>query len=144
MTHFVVGIAWPKPMGNVTIIYSEGIQWLNRAMVKGFCNQPIITNTSLVGDVWAFEYTPAALRWEMKIDARFLPPSSNTYSLDFVFDLPNCWSFVGGVHSPLSVAIALQFIPGEGSIRIGTQGGNSGDPLTAVNLAPLSGYWGYV
>lgn len=110
-------------------------------MIKGFVNQSGVGNASLVGDVWKFEYVPASLRWEMKIHPKFFPPTSNTYNFDYVFDLSNCFSYVGMTPVPTSINFGLMLIPDEQSWRLGTEPSLPGDPTTAVNLTPLAGYW---
>jgi len=110
-------------------------------MVKGFCNQAGVGNASLVGNVWHFEYAPANLKWDMVISDRFFPPSSNTYSMSYIFDLSLSFSYVGAVPAPTTINFGLMFIDGEGSLRLGTEPSLLGDPATAVDLVPLAGYW---
>lgn len=128
-------------MGNVSLSFTGGNQWINRGMIKGFCNQAGVDHASLVGNLWHFEYTPAAVKWDMIINPVFLPPTSNTYNFDFVFDLPSCFSYISGVPAPTFLNFGLMQINGEGSWRLGTFPGAPGDIATAVDLVPLSNYW---
>lgn len=128
-------------MGNVSLIYTAGNLWVNRAAVKGFVNQTGVTNSHISGDVWVFEYTPAAVIWQMKIHPKFFPPTSNTYNFDYVFDLPNSFSYVGGVPTPTFLNFGLMYVQGEGLPRLGTLPGSFGDASQRADLAPLSGYW---
>jgi hypothetical protein len=140
MKRYVSATVSPN-MGNVTLSYTRGNQWVNRAWIKGFCNQVGVDHASLVGQVWHFEYTPASLKWDMVISDKFFPPTSNTYSLSFVFDLAASFSYVGVVPVPTTINFGLMQIAGEGSFRLGTEPTVMGDPPTAVDLVPLTNYW---
>lgn len=128
-------------MGNVSLNYTRGNLWINRAQIKGFVTQSGVTNSVLVGDVWKFDYTPASLHWEMRVHPKFFPPSSNTYNYDFVFDLTNSWSYVGTTPTPTTINFGLMFVAGEGLPRLGPEPSLFGDPAQRVDLAPVVGYW---
>jgi len=141
MTRCANAIAWLSVVGNVALNFTTGNLWVNRAQIRGFVCPSYFSNVSLVGDIFAFEYTPFSWRWELQVHPKFFPPTSNTYNFDYLFLLSNCWSYVSGVPSPLAVNIGLMFVTGEGFPRIGVNPPDVGAPANAVNLAPLAGYW---
>ena len=128
-------------MGNVTLNYTGGNQNVVRAYIKGFTVQSGVTNLALSGQILSFDYSPALLHWDLRISDEFYPASSNVYSLDHVFDLPNCFSYVGGVLTPTSINFGLMYVPGEIAFRLGTLPGAAGDPSWQVDLPVLSDYW---
>jgi hypothetical protein len=128
-------------MGNVGINYTHGNLWVCRAYVKGFTVQSGVTNLHWTGTVLDFEYTPAALKWELQLNLNFYAPTSNMYSLDHVFDLANSYSFVGIIPTPTTINFGLMFIPGEGSFRLGTEPSLPGDPAQHVELPLVPDYW---
>lgn len=140
MKHCVSATAWPN-VGNVSLNFTRGNLWVNRAQIKGFTVQTGVTNLLLVGDVLRFDYAPASLHWELRIHPKFFPPSSNTYNFDYVFDLANSWSYVGTTPTPTTINFGLMFISGEGLPRLGTEPSLMGDTNQRADLAPLTGYW---
>jgi len=133
-------IGWLK-VGNVTLNYTRGNQNICRAYIKGFTVQAGVTDLAIVGTVLEFKYVPANLRWGLQFNLNFYAPSSNVYSLDYVFDLANSYSFVGLIPTPTSINFGLMFVPGEGSFRLGTEPSLPGDPAWTVDLPALANYW---
>lgn len=140
MRNFAAPIGWLN-VGNVSLIYVPGIQNLCRGYIKGFTAQAAVTNMAIVGTVLEFDYAPASLHWGLQINPAFFAPSSNYYTTDYVFDLANSYSFVGVVPTPTTIAFGIQFIPGEGAFRLGTNPGGIGDLLNAADLPALGDYW---
>lgn len=132
--------AW-RNVGNVTLNYPRGNLWINRASIKGFTTQAGVTNCVLVDSVWMFDYPLASLHWELQVDSRFFPPSTNTYSMSYVIDLANSWSYQSGIPTPTTIDFGLMYIAGEGLPRLGTLPGSMGDPLERADLQPYPNYW---
>jgi hypothetical protein len=128
-------------MGNVGFNYTHGNLNCCRAYIKGFTVQSGVTLLTLTGHLLKFEYTPAALRWELLISDEFFPATSNTYSFDHVFDAANCFSFASGSPFPTTINFGLMFIPDEGSFRLGTEPALPGDPAQHVELPAVANYW---
>lgn len=112
-----------------------------RAYIKGFVVQPLVTNSSLSGKNWTFDYLPANVHWDMLVSDEFYPPTSNVYSLDRVFDLSGSFSYVSGSPVPTVLNFGLMFVPGEFDFRLGTSAGDAGDPAETVDLPTLDDYW---
>jgi len=128
-------------MGNVGFNYTRGNLNVCRAYIKGFTVQAGVTNLTLVGQLLHFEYTPAALAWDLVISDEFFPATSNVYSFDHVFNAAASFSYASGSPFGTIINFGLMYIPGEGSFRLGTEPSLSGDPLQSVDLAHVANYW---
>ena len=128
-------------MGNVSFVYTRGNLNVCRAYIKGFTVQAGVSNLTLAGHILSFDYTPAALHWDLLISDEFFPATSNVYSFDHVFDPAFCFSYASGVLFPTAINFGLMFVPDEGSFRLGTEPALPGDPAETVDLPAVSDYW---
>lgn len=128
-------------MGNVTFFYPPVIMNFSRAYVRGFALPVGCVGSTLSGMDLLTTYSPINQFVQLRIQTRFFAPSSNHYSLDYVFDLDNCWSYIGGVLSPGTIALELGTYNPDRNWRIRLGVGLPVDLSQSVNLPVLANYW---
>lgn len=128
-------------MGNVDFFYPLHKKFITRAIVRGFVMPVGCSGSVLAGmDLQTF-YAPGNQFLTMRLQTRFYNPSSNRYSLDYVFDLANCWSYVAGVPTYGTVAIEIGIYDPDPNWRIRLGVGLPPDLSQVVDLPALAGYW---
>jgi len=128
-------------MGNVTLLYPEGIQNFPRTYIVGFVLPLTIINTTLAGGVLSFDTNTLQHHWDLPLTAEFAPASSNFYSLDYVFDLATCFHYFLGTPSPSTLNIGLRRLINEGEMRIQVALEFTPDPAQIADLPQISPYW---
>lgn len=112
-----------------------------RAYVKGFITGTFIDAMSLSGETLLLQNFSLNLLYSMPLQHRFFTPSSNVYSLDYVFDAAACNAFISGV--PITTGAQISFVadPHDFSWRIRVFTEPFASPPLVADLPPLAGYW---
>jgi hypothetical protein len=125
----------------LTLTFPDGVGGFPRAYIKGFISLPPYTMPPIVGNELHLLYPPSGHDFLFWITDRFLPPSSNVYSLDFVFDPSLSYFKVFGVPVANSIAVGLVSDPVDFSWRINVGFGLPISHLVTADLTPLPSYW---
>jgi len=128
-------------VGNVTFFYPAIMPNFPRTYCFGFALPVGCAGSVIVGDTLQSSYTPISQFVSLRLQPRFYATTSNKYSLDYVFDLVNCWSWEHGVLSPATIAIELGTYPPDRVYRIRLGVGIPVDHSQNVDLPQLPGYW---
>jgi len=141
MRSFVKPTAWPSVVAVITWHVPNPSPNFVRARVKGFVMGVGSSNCIVSGQYLDFDYLYPSYHGHLKISDRFFQPTSNIYSLDYVFDAASSQFLAFG--SPIDALIYLDFVfvPNDQHYRINVLSNVGVDPLVIADLAPLPGYW---
>jgi hypothetical protein len=128
-------------MGSVSFFYPSGKPFIIRAWVKGFTAHPSINFMELTGSIIHMKDTVGHYEWFLQIWENFFEPTSNNYSLDYVFDESRCYFYSSGIITPNTNPLWLGFIPNEFEWRIGMSNLNFTANGLTVDFPVLSDYW---
>lgn len=128
-------------MGNVTFIYPNPMINTPRSYVKGFALPVGSGGSALVGSDLVTTYVPGNQFVQLRIQARFLAATSNTYSLDYIFDLPNCWSWIGGVLSAAAITMSFGCFTPDLAFRVRFAPFLPVDASQSVDLPAIPSSW---
>lgn len=112
-----------------------------RSYIKGFITGSFINTVTLSGHNLQLYNTSLDLLYNLAIDSRFYPPTSNYYTLDYVFDQPSCYATIHGVPIDTGAQILLSPDPVTFSWRIRIFDGFPPDHALIADLAPVPDYW---
>jgi len=125
----------------LTLFYPAVPPNFPRSYCKGFITSNFITTISLSGANVVMAKPAFSLVYNLAITSRFFAPTSNVYSLDFVFDPAGSYATIGGVLIDTGLFIATVFDPVDFSYRIHCEASSPPDPSLVVDLVPVPGYW---
>jgi hypothetical protein len=128
-------------VGNVTFFYPPIIMNFPRTYCYGFALPVGCAGSALTGGNLVTTYTPINQFLQLKLNPAFLAATSNKYSLDYVFDLAECYSYIDGVLSPGTIAVEFGTYAPERVYRFRLGVGLAVDPLQNVDLPQLPNYW---
>jgi hypothetical protein len=113
----------------------------NRAYLSGFVGSVGVTNMIYAGGFLHFDYLYPVITVDLKIKPHFFAPSSNTYSLDWVFDWAASQVYLSG--SPLAAGVGYKFVAmqSEPTWRIQVLATLAIDESQRLDLFPLPHYW---
>lgn len=77
-------------MGSITFSYPCGDKNFSRGYVRGFSAHTGCDNFRMVGDEILFD-AAGIYFYTLRVRSVFLAPTTNTYSMSYVFDPANCW-----------------------------------------------------
>jgi hypothetical protein len=112
-----------------------------RARIKGFVMGIGSTNCHISGQYLEFDYLYPIYHGRLKIADRFWTPTSNVYSLDYVFDAADSSFTLSATPIDALVYLDLVFVPDDQHYRINVLSNVGVEPSAAADLSPLSGYW---
>lgn len=125
-----------------TFFYPSGIPNFPRSYMKGFVGSSGMINMVVSGQFLDFDYLSSFVHCHWKMNSFFYPATSNTYSLDYIFDGPASQTFVGGVLTPGNSAIVFHAMTTQAAWRIQLLATLPVDESQFADLAPMgSGYW---
>lgn len=93
-------------MGSITFSFPCGDKNFSRGYCAGFSAHTGCDNFRRVGDEILFDVAGIVF-YTLRITTEFLAPTTNTYSVSFVFDAPNCW-----IRDAFGTPIFAGMIPG--------------------------------
>lgn len=96
---------------------------------------------AISGETLLLYRTSILLVYVLPIQHRFFVPNSNFYTLDFVFDAPNCKAFIAGSEIDTGAQILLDADPVDFSWRVRIFDGFAPLHTLSVDLTPLPHYW---
>lgn len=128
-------------MGNIEFLYFAGNPNFTRAYIRGSATPPGIVLTSIFDGLWKFRSADHNNEWELKIRDEVYEASSNVYSLDYVFDLDNCWHYVAGNPSFQQLYISLGYPPDAFDLFILIGAPFGADLNEAAEWPFLTHYW---
>jgi len=128
-------------MGSVNFIYPQGKPWMPRSYIRGFVLWLGIETVSLTGNILQFSHTGGVVVFQCQVSDVFLPSSSNSYSLDYVFDPDNCNAYINGVLAGGTLAMRVRSIPDHPDFWLAIDAGGVIDPSKRALLPALTGYW---
>lgn len=99
------------------------------------------SNFVLSGDVVSFDYLFPLYQVDVVIKHKFIVPTSNVYSLDWIIDTTASQVYQSG--SPIAASIGVGFHPmqSESSWRIQLHSNFSVVESLVADLLPVPGYW---
>lgn len=127
-------------MGTITINYPCGNQSFSRGYCYGFQLHFGCFDTRLEGQVLRFN-TGVGAEWYFPVTDVFFTPSTNSYTLDRVFDLENCFLYVFGVPSFAFVNCGIVVSPSDYQYRVGLNCGVAQDINQRADLAVAPYVW---
>lgn len=128
-------------MGNITFTYTKPKIEFPRTYVKGFVSCVGTSHFTWDGEYLEFYYLYPVSRLVCGVYDHFINPSSNVYSLDFVFDPDKSTIYQSGIPTPAAVPVDFIYLSSDNSYRINLVAQLPVDPLTTVDYAQPSGYW---
>lgn len=125
----------------VTPHYTTPLYNMNRAYISGFVGCVGITNMHWSGETLSCDYGGGAFTFELVIRHKFFVPTSNTYSLDYVFDNTASQVYQGGI--PVASGMWYGFYPmtTRQEWRILILSSLAADESQRLDLDPKPGYW---
>jgi len=112
-----------------------------RSYCKGFITGTFLDTVTLSGHNLVLYKTSLDLLYNLAIDSRFYPPTSNVYSLDFVFDQASSYVTIAGVPIDTGLFIKTTYDPVDRAFRVWIDDGNPPNHARSADLAPVPGYW---
>jgi len=125
----------------VVLSYPNGNAHFPRAYIKGFYTDSDYPIVNLFGGVLQLTQTGYDVQVYLNLRPNFTPPSSNKWSLDYVFDSATSQAYYLGTPYLAGFAVSLVNDPVEFSWRIKVSGSGSSGTPTRADLAPLLLYW---
>jgi len=112
-----------------------------RSYMSGFVGSVGVTNMDYVGGFLHFDYLAPLITVDLKIRPVFFAPSSNVYTLDYVFDWAASQVYVSG--SPVAAGVGYKFVAmsTEPTWRIQVLATLAIDETQRLDLFPLAHYW---
>jgi len=126
---------------SLSFTYPRGVGSFPRSYIKGFVGLLSYTMPPISGNELHLIRVSDSQDFVFWITDRFLAPTSNVYSLDFVFDPSRSHFYFHGVDTPNSLTITLTTDPIDFSFRIAIQQGVNTDFSAIADLQPVSPYW---
>lgn len=126
----------------VTLLYTTNPKfWLLRSYIAGFVGSADVTNLAIVGNFVSFDYLAPLIHVDLKMKTQWQAPSSNSYTLDFIFDGAASQVYLSG--SPIAAGVNVGFYPmqTEPQWRIRVLSTFAPKETEKADLIPLSGYW---
>jgi hypothetical protein len=125
----------------LTLTYPDGKPNFTRAYMWGFITGSFIDTVTLSGQNLQLYNTSLDLLYNLHVASRFLAPSSNVYSLDFVFELASSYATIHGVQIDTGAQILLDYDPVTFSNMIRIFDGFPPLHTRVTPLPHLAGYW---
>jgi hypothetical protein len=122
-------------------LYPDGKPNFPRAYIWGFITGNFVDTITLSGHNLVLYKSSLALLYNFAIDTRFYPPTSNTYSLDYVFDPAGCYATISGVPIDTGAQILLDYDPVTFSRVIRIFDGFAPLHTRIAELSHVPGYW---
>jgi hypothetical protein len=125
----------------VVLNYPDGIGNFPRAYIRGFYtadDYPIVSLTDHTLELTQVGYD---VQVYLVIRPNFYTPSSNVYSLDYLFDASLSQAYYLGSPYLAAFSLVLMADPVDFSWRIKVTGSGSSGTPTRADLPPLEGYW---
>jgi hypothetical protein len=112
-----------------------------RAYLSGFVGSVGVTNMAYLGTVLHFDYLAPLITVDLQIRVNVFNPSSNHYTLDYVFDWSSSQVYLSG--SPIAASVGYSFVAmlTEPTWRIQVLATLAIDEAQTLDLAPQSNYW---
>jgi len=112
-----------------------------RAYMSGFVGSVGVTNMAYVGSILHFDYLAPLITVDLQIRVAVLTPSSNHYTLDYVFDFASSQVYLSG--NPIAAGVGYKFVAmaTEPTWRIQVLATLAIDETQLLDLAGLAGYW---
>lgn len=113
----------------------------NRAYMSGFVGSVGVTGMIYAGGFLHFDYLAPVITVDLKIKPAFFAPSSNFYTLDWIFDWAASQVYLSG--SPISAGVGYRYWPmqTEPTWRIQVLATLAVDETQRLDLFPLAHYW---
>jgi len=126
---------------SVTLFYPQGSGHFPRAYIRGFYTDDDYPIVNLFGGVLELTQIGYDVQIYLQIRSAFIVPTSNVYTLDYVFDAGASEAYYLG--TPYAAGIYIQLVndPVDFSWRIRVNGSNTPGTPTRVDLAPKPLYW---
>lgn len=112
-----------------------------RSYVAGFVGSAGMSNLVLVGHTLQWDYLYPIYQVHLVIDSRFFQPTSNHYTLDYVFDWSSSQVYQSG--SPIAAGVYVGFWPmhTEPTWRIQLMATFTIDESQKIDLTQPPNYW---
>ncbi len=125
----------------LTYLYPTGKPAFNRPYVRGFVGSVNVSDMALVGNELRFSYLAPTYFVVQTIFPNVYEPSSNFYTLDYVFDPDNSQVYQSGSPIVASAGLTLRYMPGEGVWRIQVLSTLAVDYSVTCDWINLAGHW---
>jgi hypothetical protein len=125
----------------LTLFYPATPPNFPRSYCKGFITSTFITTIFLSGTNVVMTKPAFNLVYNLAITPRFYAPTSNIYSLDFVFDPAGSYATILGIPIDTGLFIATVFDPVDFSYRIHCEASSPPSHSLIADLPAVPGYW---
>lgn len=112
-----------------------------RSYISGFVGSSDVTNMTYFGADLYFQYLAPIYEIFLRLNPKVVAPSSNVYTLDYVFDFAASQVYASGV--PIAAGVGYKFVAmqSEPTWRIQVLATLAIDETQKLDLAKLPGYW---
>jgi len=113
----------------------------NRAYISGFVGCVGMSNMRWSGNTLVSDYGGGVFRFDIVIRPVFFVPSSNVYSLDYIFDNPASQVYQGGLPVPSGMWYGFYPMTTRPEWRILILSSLPADETQRLDLDPQPAYW---
>ena len=125
----------------VTPHYTTRLYNFPRSYMSGFVGCVGITNMRWSGETLVCDYGGGAFRFDLVVTHKFFVPSSNVYSLDYVFDNAASQVYSGGLPVPSGMWYGYYKMTTRPEWRILILSSLAPDETQLLDLDRLPNYW---
>lgn len=125
----------------VTPFYTTYNYNFNRAYLSGFVGCVGITNMHWVGNTIVCDYGGGSFRFDIVVKPNVFAPTSNTYSLDYVFDNAASQVYSGVTPVPSGMWYGFYKMTTRPEWRILILSSLAADETQRLDLTPKANYW---
>jgi hypothetical protein len=125
----------------VTPHYTTYLYNMNRAYMSGFVGCAGITNMHWNGEILECDFAGGAYTFSLVVNHKFFVPSSNVYSLDYVFDNAASQVYQGGLPVPSGMWYGYYPMTTRPEWRILILSSLAADETQRLDLTPKANYW---
>ena len=113
---------------------------------RGYCRGVAVRTDGISGLTFSdrfIEYDDSGgIHWRLALTEKFVAPTSNTYSLDYIWDAEASVATIAGVPTAAGAYIFIDYMPEEPGIQLQVQASASTGARHGILLPPLpSSYW---
>lgn len=112
-----------------------------RSYVSGFVGSSGISDMAITSGFLTFGYFSGLYQISLKIRPNVLTPTSNRYTIGYVFDADASTALLSGVPVDITVGVAFYAMRSEQTWRIRVLATLDPDEENTVDWQPLANYW---
>lgn len=125
----------------VTPHYTTYLYNFPRSYLSGFVGCAGCSNMRWSGETLQVDFNPGGFRFDLVVNHKFFVPSSNVYSLDYVFDNAASQVYQAGLPVPSGMWYGFYKMTTRPEWRILILSSLPPDETQRLDLTPKAGYW---